>query len=325
MPAAGPTHSRTFSPDNDHSRDSDDNGSPHSGSAVEVLTADEERHLESIRDAEELSDQVFIGFRTMFRQTYPTNEALLSALLEAGGGTPFQSKLEALNVINASERFVKDHQICLETNRDLASLDSEAAQAIRDGDLVQFVLVNGQLAEIVTRGSLALSTLFCGSTATNPQAATNCRPREPALPGGYQGQLNQHLRDFLPQFVSMTATLSLPLSLTADELAQVISLVASATQDQFQATGSVVSSLTPPDEMVADNGRLVRFFSELLSIFRQTESLAESGEPEAAQQEVLRLALAFCSAQQGFESRGFKNAVSVLFQGPAGTCRGDPF
>lgn len=298
---------------------------PTSTPVLDRLTPDEEQYLESVRDAEVLGDQVFSRFRQIFGRTYTTREPLLIALLEAGVGTPFKLKSEALEVIDPPARFQADHAVWVEANKELARLDAEAAQAVRDGNMVEFVLINGQLSGISARNRLMLSAVFCGSTATNPLAATSCRPDQTVLQGGYPVQLNQLLRQFLPQFLSMTGTLSFPLVLTADELAQVISVVSSATRDQFQSTISELSSLAPPAEMTADQARLESFLTQALATLEQAESLAESGDPGAAQQEFLALTAPFCGARRGFESPGFKDAVAVVFQGPPGTCRGEPF
>ena len=298
---------------------------PASTPTADALTAEEERYLQSIRDAVELSDQIFMGFQEILRQSYPTREATLSALLEAGVGTPFKVQLEALEVIDPPDRFQDDHRIWVESTRDLTSLDFEAAQAVRDGDAVKFVLINGQMGGTSARSRLALSPVFCRNSATNPQAASNCLPAELELEADYVTRLNQLLRGFLPQFVSMSASLSFPLSLTADELGQVIVSVASETEEIFQGTRSAVGGLTPPEEMVADHERLEAFFSRALAIFQQAHLLVETGEPESAQIEFLGLSTAFCGARQGFASAEFKKAVAIVFQGPPGSCRGEPF
>ena len=220
------------------------------------LTAEEESYLESVRNAEELSNRVFSGLQVIFRTSFPTREAQLAALVEAGVGTPYQIKLDALTAIDPPGRFQEDHGIWVESTRDLARLDSEAAQAVQNDDVVKFVLINGQLREISTRGRLALSPVFCGSTATNPQAASNCVPAATVFEGEYEAQLNRLLREFLPQFESMMGSLSFPLSLRAEELEQVITSVASETQDRIQTSMSAVGSLTPSDEMIGDHERL---------------------------------------------------------------------
>ena len=92
------------------------------------------------------------------------------------------------------------------------------------------------------------------------------------------------------------------LPLIRGELAQLLSAVAENIKVQLEATVSGVNSLTVPDQMSAAHERLEVFFSRVSAIFGQAKTLSESGDPGAAQQEILGVGLSFCEARQGFES-----------------------
>ena len=296
-----------------------------STSASADLSVKEEEYLSLVKSAESLSFEIFAGFRQTFSQSYPTREALLAALLEAGVGTPFLPVLAALEDLDPPERFREDHRIWLEATRELARLDAEAAEAVRDNDAVKFALYNGQLGEISSRARLALSPVFCQGTAANPLAASGCVPTGSGFEREYDNQLNELLRGFLPRFASLSGTLGFPLSLTPEELGQVMSSLSSEAVDLFQGISSAVETLTPPEDLLTDHERHQAYFGESLSIINQVDQLREAGDSNAARGEFLKMQIVFCDARQSFESADFKEAVAVVFSGFPGVCGGTPF
>ena len=118
---------------------------PDSQQASSSLTTEESAYLSEVLRAEQSSETIFEGFRSIFAQSYPVREALISALLKAGVGTPFIEKNAILEALDPPERFREDHQIWLENARELLRIDTEAAAAAEAGDLVRFSVLNGQL------------------------------------------------------------------------------------------------------------------------------------------------------------------------------------
>ena len=220
------------------------------------FSAEEEEYLGAVTDAQLLSVRIFQGFGQIFSQTYPLREALLAALLEGGVGTPFIGNLAALEALDPPDRFREDHRIWLEATRELVRLDTEAAEAVRDGDLVRFAHLNGDLAETNVRGRLALSPAFCQSTATDPREAANCAQEESVLTGEYANGLNNLLREFLPDFASAQSTVAFRLSLTPEEMGEVLSSMADGTRNSLQAVESALETMTAPDGLLA--GALVK-------------------------------------------------------------------
>ena len=298
--------------------------SPPPAAAAE-LSAEEDEYLGAVRDAQLLTVRVFAGFQQIFGQTYPVREALLAALLEAGVGTPFIGNLAALEALDPPQRFRDDHRIWLEANRGFLRIDAEAAQAVRDGDLVTFVHLNGDLGGRNVRARLALSPVFCRSTATDPQAAANCVPEAPALSGEYLIGLNDLLREFMPDFASSLGTLAFRLSLTPEEMGQVLSSMGAVTQNSGQQVESALDTMTPPDELLADHERMQTYFNEVLEIIQGVGRLREDGNQNEARLELQRIDQPLCKARESFESNAFKEAVAIFFADGQGACANTPF
>ncbi|PKB70501.1 MAG: hypothetical protein BZY87_10260 [SAR202 cluster bacterium Io17-Chloro-G6] len=289
------------------------------------LSAEDEEFLAAVTDAQLLSVEIFMGFGQIISQTYPLRETLLAALLEAGVGTPFIGNVAALEALDPPERFREDYRIWLEAARELLRIDTEAAEAVRDGDLVRFAHLNGDLAETSVRGRLALSPVFCQSTATDPGAAANCSQEGSVLTGEYEIGIDNPLRTYLPNFAAAQSTLAFRLSLTPEEMGQVLSSMADGSRDSFQAVESALRTMTPPDELTADHERLQAYFGEALAIVEEVTSLREDGELNEARLELQKLEQPYCEARGSFESSDFKAAVAIFFTGDPGSCGGAAF
>ena len=298
--------------------------SPTPAAAAE-LSAEEEEYLGAVRDAQLLTVGVFAGFQQIWGQTYSVREALLAALLRGGVGTPFIDNLAALETLDPPERFREDHRIWLEANREFLRMDTEAAQAVRDGDLVKFVHLNGDLSGGNVRARLALSPVFCRSTATDPQAAANCVPEASALSGEYLIGLNDLLREFMPDFASSRGTLAFRLSLTPEEMGQVLSSMGAVTQNSGQAVESALDTMTPPAWLLADHERMQTYFNEVLAIIKEVRRLRENGDLNDARLELQRVDEPYCETRESFESSDFKEAVGIFFAGGPGVCGGTPY
>ena len=296
-----------------------------SETASSELSAEEEEYLSAVKDAQLLSVQVFQNFGQVFSQTYPLRETLLAALLEVGVGTPFIGNLAALEALDPPDRFQEDHEIWLETVREQLRLDTEAADAVRDGDLVRFVHLNGDLGETNIRGILSLSRVFCLGMATDPRVAAGCAPEGLALVGEYAKGINNLLREVMPGISSARGTLGFRLSLTPEEMGQVLASMGAGAEGIFQGFESRLGTMTPPDEMLADHERMRAYIGKQLAIFVEVDRLRESGDLNAVRFELEGLEQAYCDVRQSFESSDFKEAVAIFFAGGPGVCGGEPF
>ena len=112
--------------------------------ACSDLSSEEEEYFEEVRAAQALTASKFENFGEIFGQAWPLRSFLIDALLEAGVGTAFTGRLEALEELTPPERFRTDHERMVEVTRELVRVDGEAAQAVKDDDLARFVLLNGE-------------------------------------------------------------------------------------------------------------------------------------------------------------------------------------
>ena len=283
------------------------------------LSTEESDYLAEVLRAEESAGAVFEDFGTIFAQTYPVREALIAALLKAGVGTPFIDKLAILEALDPPDRFREDHQTWLDATRELFRIDTEA------GDLVRFSILNGQLGGVDVSARIALSPVFCRHVGLSDQQLAICTPDDSALDGEFETTINDLIRGFMPAFSASQGNIGFRLSLTPEELNQILSETAASARDAFQGFAAALDTITPPGELSADHERLRAFFSRVVEIVAEVDRLGKANDVDAARRELLKLEPAFCDARASFEAQEFKDAVAILFLGGLRTCGGTSF
>jgi hypothetical protein len=285
----------------------------------------ESDYLKEVVRAERSTVAIFQAFGSVFSQTYPVRETLIAALLDGGIGTPFIEKTAILESLDPPEAFREDHQVWLKASREQLRVDTEAADAVEAGDLVRFAVLNGRLNGINAASRIAVSPIFCRNVAVAPQQVAVCTPEDPAFDGEYLTGINDVAKDFLPAFATSSGNLGFRLSLTPDEMSQVMAETAKDSREAFQGLYSMLESVATPEDMKADHKRLQEFFRKTVEIVTEVERLGESGDADGARRELLKLDPAFCDKRTSFESEEFKAAVAMIFIGDANTCGGSPY
>ncbi len=293
--------------------------------ATSSLTSEESNYLSEVRRAEQASTAIFRAFGQVISQVYPLRETLIAALIEAGIGTPFVEKTAILESLDPPEAFRKDHQTWLETSRELLQIDTEAAELVQSGDLVEFAILKGKLSGISTAGLVAISPVFCRNIALAPQQASVCAPEGSFFDGKYLVGINDLARKFIPAFATSQGNLGFRLSLTPEELSQVIAATAKDSLDAFQGFYSLAEALAPPTKLEADHERLQEFFRTVTKIITNVERLGSVGDNEDARGELLKMDPAYCGSRASYESQEFKDAVAIIFAEDMNTCGGTPY
>lgn len=289
-------------------------------------TATEESdYLKEVVRAEWASVAVFQAFGSVLSQAYPVRETLIAALLDGGIGTPFIEKTAILESLDPPEVYRKDHEIWLQASQELLRIDTEAAEAIEAGNLVSFAVLNGRLGSISTTAIIAVSPAFCLTVAITPQGVAVCTPEEPAFDGEYLISINDAAKGFLPEFSAYRGNLGFRLSLTPDELSQVIAVTAKDSLEAFEGFYSVLDSVAIPEDFKFEHKRLQGFFQKIVETITEVERLGALGDTDAARGEFLKISPAFCDTRASFESEEFKAAVAIVFIGDANTCGGTPY
>ncbi len=289
------------------------------------LTTEESAYLSEVLRAEQSSETIFEGFRSIFAQSYPVREALISALLQAGVGTPFIEKNAILEALDPPERFRADHQIWLENARELLRIDTEAAAAAEAGDLVRFSILNGQLGGVITAAKIALSPSFCLGISATEMGKAICTSDDSNFGGEYQLVLNSMIRGFMPEFANLQGNIGFRLSLTPEELNQLLSETGANSRKTLQGFASELETIDPPEELSADHERLRTFLDRAVEILTEVNRLGEAGNYQGASGELQKLEPSFCNTRASFEKEDFKDAVGIFFNGDPRTCGGAPF
>ena len=289
------------------------------------LSSEESTYLSEVVRAEQSAMAIFQAFGTIFTQTYPVREALIAALLQAGVGTPFIEKTAILEALVPPERFREDHKIWLEASKEQLRTDTAAAEAVEAGDLVRFSILNGQLSGFDVTARIALSPVFCQRVGLAGEQLAICTPDDSVLEGEFETALNGLIRGFMPAFATSQGSIGFRLSLTPEELNQILSETAVNSRKAFQGFAAGLEMLTPPEELTADFGRLRDFSGRAVEIVAEVDRLGKANNIDGARGELLKLEPAFCDARASFEAEDFKDAVAILFVGSPRTCGGTPF
>ncbi len=305
------------------------------------LTLSEEEYLGQVRAAWNLFRTKNNAFGEVFGQTWPVRGRLFEALKQAGAGTAFMGTLEALEELDPPPKFQADHQLLVDTVRELVRLDAEIIPLFDSQDAVAFVLLNTRLAEVSGNASLKMSGPVCwaGDPRSAPSDTTpppgvppglppgvadvvplfsTCAPTEP-LPGGEYGvRLNESIRR-LEAFLSSLQSLGPFGLLQPDEVFQVAVQKAPKVIDFLEEILSDINALTPPSDLQSDHGVLTQYLTEAMGLTDAVGSAAQAGDMERFREELDRDRDVFCNARGGFSSPDFKKMVLVHFQGSPDT------
>lgn len=295
--------------------------------AVVNTTEQDEAYYAELAAAQALTQANFANFGEIFTRSWPVRSALISALLDAGVGNAFFDGLEALKQIQPPPHLQAAHQSIVDMNQRLYDLDSDAADAVRRGDLAAFALLNGQMGEVSLNNLLSLPAALCNSftPANAPRSNPACRSGE-SLPGGEYGeQLSNLLRAFEPKFGGASGVLAFPLSLSEEELIQVFSTISTDIEALVAEIQSGLANLTPPSSMQDDHQRLTGYFQVMRDGFSQVNALTNSGDIMEARRILQSSQGIYCEARGSFASAEFKILIGLHFQGGPMMCDGQPF
>ena len=233
------------------------------------------QYFSDVRSARALTGENFENFNEVFGRIWPVREALLGALTQAGVGTTFDGTVDALDAMTPPQEVQGDHEILLAGTRELARLDRQAADAVSANDLVSFALINGQLGSNTFLTNGRLSPGYCASLSESGEGSLDgCRPLEPVPGGNYGSDLHGELRNFVPSISLAAASTAFALSLTPEEVAQVVQTELPQVIKILAETRARILALTPPSEFEADHERLVLFLEDVEGATRETAGLA---------------------------------------------------
>jgi len=300
--------------------------SPPAAAAAITITEADDAYFAELAAAQALTQANFSNFGEVFSSSWPVRSALISALLDAGVGNAFLDGLEALKQIEPPAHLQAVHQSIVDMNQRLYDLDSDAADAVRKDDLVQFVLLNGQMGEVSVSGLIALPAGVCNALTPSDLPQNSLCASAGTLPGGEYGkQLSDILRTFEPKFGGARGALGFPLSLDDEELIQVFSTISPEVEAFFAETLIGLESLTPPSSMQDDHQRLIGYLQAMGGGFSRVSASANSGDITEARLIFQSSEEIYCQARGSFTSAEFKVLISIHFQGGPMTCEGQAF
>lgn len=307
-------------------------GEPADDPTEDVLSAEERAYLDGVGSALRLFDERNDAFRRALGQTYQTNEALFSALHRAGAGTAFEPGLEALEALEPPARFVDDHEILLDRQRQLVLLDRDIGAAIAEVDIKRFILLNMRLGLTSQRTALELEPIVCRTLLENGfadhptqsasyLAAVFCDRSE--LPGqGYGDDVRQILRTMTIEvshrgnalgFFDLVPVVpdEVFLRVAGEAFTELVESVRTATQG--------IRSLEPPARMAHDQAELLAYLDEVERIMDRLIQAVQDGDVDAFESNAF--ADLYCRTR---DSVGFayRPIVRVHFSDAFGFCPG---
>ena len=240
------------------------------------LTSLEQDYLFQISAAWDLFGTKAASFRAVFAQAWPTRERLFTALYDAGAGTAWVDSLEATEKLEPPRRFQDDHEVLLVGLAELARNDAEIGETLKDGDLVEFAVLNSE-------GGIAIGLLFSELSPRACQSLTeeenSCRSEEP-LPGADYGlKLELIMLRFEAQFGPRLGALPGPFA-TEAEIIAVLDQTFSPLVSVTEATLEELSQLEPPEGLLTDHEILVQYVADQRSRVLDALELTPAGDRE---------------------------------------------
>ena len=129
----------------------------------------------------------------------------------------------------------------------------------------------------------------------------------------------------MPEFVNLQGNIGFRLSLTPEELNQLLSETGAASRKTIQGFASELEEIVPPEELSAGHERLQTFLGRAVEILAEVNRLGEAGDYQGASGELQKLEPTFCDTRASLENKDFKDAVGIFFSGDPRTCGGAPF
>ena len=263
------------------------------------LTSLERDYLFQVKAAWDLFGTKAASFRGVFAQAWPTHERLFTALYDAGAGTAWVGSLEATEKLEPPRLFRDDHEILLAGLSEIIRIDAEIGETLKDGKLVEFVVLNSELG--VTAGLLLtrLSPPVCQALVAPDAPNPPCQSKE-QLPGAEYGlQLELIMLRFETQLgprLNIWGEMFLPL---ADEetflagLSKVFPLLVSMTE----ATLEELSQLSPPEDLRADHDFLVQYVTNQRDRALEIIAAIEASDEEKVDKLAETGLVTFCETQ----------------------------
>lgn len=265
---------------------------------------------------EEFGKRVAVFGQALSRQ-YTDERAMLKALSDAGAGTAFEAVHVVIEPVTPPPRFEAAHELLLEYLEGVVRIDREIGLAARDGDAVQFILSNFELASTETsvRAVLGLPPQI-RDIAFGFNAFAYRQPETAVLDGDYRETLYTSLREFRARFPQPGPDY-LAFNIRATHLAEIVSRTSPGFIAVLEKTRDEVAALSPPDELRDDHQRLIEYFDDTLAAQRAI-STAAAAEDLAGVRAGIDLTLeSFCETAKDL-SDAIKPVVSVQFGGPPG-------
>ncbi len=292
------------------------------------LTEEDLAYLDGTRDARmEFGRRNADAFRAI-RGTYPSPEAMMRALYEAGAGEAVPAVEAKVLALSPTERFADEHVWWLALLTEQARLDRLIGEAARDGDPIEFMVINNRLGLAATRAGDAarvypeLDPAF--GSAMNPGSSIS-KSLDPAAPIGrdaYGTALFEALRvyAFSDPSGNAAATFGFP-GVTVEMQMAAVAEMAEEFEGAWAAFEDAIRTLEPSQPYAADHERILAYLDAHGVQFRDLLAASTNGDGGAVRVALDGMRESYCSASAEF-SDAITPATAVYFDATSDICRG---
>ena len=246
-------------------------------------TEAEAAYFDEILAVELIIVEKLVAVDEALEMAWPTRGRLLDIQADAEFSATIETMLQQAEEIEAPDRFAADHDLYVQSLRDILVLALDHDQAIADEDLVASVLALQGGWRVRATLLLQVSPQFCSAVALSVGAS--CQSID--LPGGFYGvQLEDAVRryaaDFLPRVGSFRT------AYTAEERIDVILEVNADIIRSIEQARDEIDDIEAPEEFAQDHARLVQYLNDILGVARAITQGAEDGDDEQILEEFAR-------------------------------------
>ncbi len=270
----------------------------------------ESAYFDEILAVELIIVEKLVAVDEALEMTWPTRGRLLDIQADAEFYATIETMLQQAEEIEAPDRFAADHDLYVQSLRDILVLAQDHDQAIADEDLVASVLALQSGWSVRATLLLQVSPQFC--SAVTGSVGASC-PSVFTLPGGPYGlQLEDAVRRYAAEFLPRVG--SFRTAYTAEERVDVILEVNSDIIRSIEQARDEIPDIEAPEEFAQDHARLVQYLNDILEVARAITLGAEDGDDEQILEQFARSGEVFGGADCDVTS-DFRPIVVSFFGG----------
>lgn len=285
------------------------------------LVAAELAYLEGVNAALREFDRRNATFGRVIGRAYTSEEALLTALYEAGAGDAFAAVRSVAETLVPPPALEDSHTRWLGQLEEQVALDEAIGRAARDGDAAAFVAANLKLGLTTVDDAATLHPAFFGiAIARRVSLGGGLEKRLGEAIGPYEAGLFDALLELTLKDPVGTLFPAFEVPASESTLARGVGLAGPDLVAALESIRATVNSLDPPADQATTHATVVQHLDDLQTILGRVLAAAAEGSLATMRVELSAATGAYCDARAALA--GTESVTDIYFEARPGLCTG---